>query len=263
MDHYYHFFDRDFFDPIWKLTWEEYLRKYKNPWASRKTAASDEYDPLLSLRGLIAFCLEPEPSRQTVENILATRTVRWTAAQTVNPSFFLSEMMSNVLRSHGKYYRIDEIHNASILISAALSGYFTNHISGSTLLAVLKLHNSAHAEEWVEGLSTKQSKLVAALTMNVDMLKPTYRWQSEDAYQREEWTNSLNIAETRRFISFVAKAWRDNWPLLPFRKNLLRSEQYDNNGKTHFKDFQLSRRFQQVCSRAARFNRPTLFRSWE
>ena len=62
MDHLYDFFDHEAFDPIWRLSWAEFVKKHRTRWASNPEFSANE-----SLRGLISFSINPEPfpSRST------------------------------------------------------------------------------------------------------------------------------------------------------------------------------------------------------
>jgi hypothetical protein len=66
IDVYYCFFDRSAVDPLWKMSWQDFLRRYgKN--RRNKRSKGDGGDSWL--RELIAFSVEPEPSDTEVEDI--------------------------------------------------------------------------------------------------------------------------------------------------------------------------------------------------
>src|ERR1700678_1452534 len=95
MEHGYDFFDREAFDPIWRLSWAEFLKKHRTRWASNREYSPGGYSSE-SLRGLISFSIEPEPSPQEIEDILRRRTIRWTLQHSDTRLYMMSEIMSNV-----------------------------------------------------------------------------------------------------------------------------------------------------------------------
>jgi hypothetical protein len=85
MDDYYYFFDRSAVDSLWKMSWKEFLRLHGNSdWAKYPEIGSADG----SLRGLIAFALDPEPSAAEVEDIIHRRTVRGTIERS-SPQFYV------------------------------------------------------------------------------------------------------------------------------------------------------------------------------
>src|SRR6516162_4386973 len=93
MDGYYYFFDRSAVDSLWRLSWHEFLR-VRGP--SRWTAGRDTGDGAASLRGLIAFSLDPQPSAMEVEDIIRHRTLRWTIQHSTPQFYVMEEIIYNV-----------------------------------------------------------------------------------------------------------------------------------------------------------------------
>jgi hypothetical protein len=50
-----------------------------------------------------------------------------------------------------------------------------------------------------------------------------YRWQGSTFLDGEQWANCLDVSDTRRFVAFVTRAWKENWPI-PRLKKLFRVE---------------------------------------
>jgi hypothetical protein len=261
MRHFYDFFDREFFDPVWPRSWHEFQRKHRSRWATRMNYEPGEYIGR-SLRELICFSMEPEPSQELLEDILARRTVKWTVRHSSPQFFLLSEIMHHVPGYRANYCYVGEIpsEDVGVLISAALSGYTSGHITSSVLLAVLKLHSCANPGEWVD-LSVMQRKMLAALTSGVDLMKPIYAWQGENACTYEQGTNCLGLRDTQRFMSFIARAWRENWPLLSLKDPPEQMEQ-GLAKEPRFRDFQISRELRKAIDKASRFKRPSVYRQW-
>src|SRR5437867_3016000 len=62
MDLCYHFFDRAAFDQIWGLSWREFRRRWnRGAWSNKPLSHRGDYSGD-SLRDLIAFRVNPEPS---------------------------------------------------------------------------------------------------------------------------------------------------------------------------------------------------------
>ena len=211
MRHYYEFFDRTVFDPVWSLTWRDFQRQQGSLWAKSKAYKRGCYDGL-SLRELICFYIDPEPTPETLEEIIKGRTVQWTV-QHSSPQFsFLSELMSHVRGHRSGHYSVSEIQDLGPLISAATHAYFTNEVASPVLLAVLKLHSCTDPGEWVH-LPRNRSRTLKELISTTNLWKPIYWWQGKRACVDEEWTNCLAIEGTRRFINFITRAWDENFAL--------------------------------------------------
>src|SRR6516164_965118 len=75
MDHYYGFIDRAVVDPLWSLKWKTVVRRYRNEWLTSTKVAAGTYAEE-SLRGLLSFAIDPEPSLTQIERILEKDTVK-------------------------------------------------------------------------------------------------------------------------------------------------------------------------------------------
>jgi len=74
MDFYYEFFDGGALDPLWRMSWKQYLHRWgRTHWASAEAIGEDTQ----SLRDTIAFFVRPEPAADEVERILSSETIRW------------------------------------------------------------------------------------------------------------------------------------------------------------------------------------------
>jgi len=259
MDHYYDFFDRSFFDPIWALSWREFQRQHGSRWATNMKYEPGGYSGR-SLRELICFSMDPVLSPEHLEDILARRTVQWTVRHVGGQFFFLSELMRSVPGNRPHLCGVYEVQDVGVVISAAVGGYFAGSLPSSALLAVLKLHGCANPRGWMK-LPAGQSKRLAVLTSGVNFLKPTYAWQGEDACLGTQWTNCLGLRDTQRLLAFIARAWSENWPLPqledPSPPELLRGKE------PHFRDFSIARDLRRAQAKASRFERPSVFRQWE
>lgn len=252
MDHHYDFFDRDFFDPLWGLSWQEFIRRHRSRWVSKKDYFPGQYSGE-GLRELISFCIDPEPSREVVEAILARRTVRWTAQHSTPHFYFLSEVIGNVPRSRPHRAYSGEINDASVFIGSATTRYLEGKMPAETLRAILKLH-SAEPAEWME-LTRRQKRAVAPIVSSIEWLKTIYPWQGREVIAAED-ANCLDVSDTRRFAHFIVDAWRENWPVGPVKRH---------GGEPRidrFRDYYGSDPMRDAARKALRFARPSVFRVW-
>src|SRR5215469_666743 len=128
MDLVYHFFDRAAFDPIWGLSWQEFRRRWNSgPWTHKPLGERGTYNGD-SLRDLIAFCVDPEPSDEEIERILSRRTVRWTVTHARSEFYFLEEIISNIPKLQKKQFSAvvfaDEDYR--VLLSAAVDAFLNS-----------------------------------------------------------------------------------------------------------------------------------------
>lgn len=261
MDHYYEFFDRAFFDSVWALSWCDFQRKHRSRWAMDRNYEPGVYSGR-SLRELICFSMEPEPSPELLEDVLARRTIRWTVRRSSPQFFLMSEIMRHVPGSRARICCAFDIpsEDVGVLISAALGGFVAGQLAGPILQAVLKLHGCPDPREWVT-LSARERKMLGALTSRVDVLQPIYAWQGESACGDEEWANCLGLADSRRFALFVTRAWRENWPVTGLKQPPQRLARRPGI-KPHFREFPVTRELRKAIERASRFERPSVFRRW-
>jgi hypothetical protein len=144
MDLVYHFFDGAAFDPIWGLSWQEFRRRWNSgPWTHKPLGERGTHNGD-SLRDLIAFCVDPEPSDEEIERILSRRTVRWTVTHARSEFYFLKEIISNIPKLQKKQFSavVFADKDYRVLLSAAVDAFLNSRIQRSTLRAVLALHTS-------------------------------------------------------------------------------------------------------------------------
>jgi hypothetical protein len=259
MDHTYFFFDRSAADSLWSLTWREYLRRFGHSrWAKRPY--SD--DGGASLRSLIVFSVDPEPSAEEVEEIIRHRTLRWTIERSA-PQFFAIEQIvdnsSGLRRSRASFDAWP--NDPSVLLAAAADCYFHGELPASEFRSVLKLHYSKF-DDFVR-LNRRELSAVRGL-MDVDTFaKPIYPWQGEAAVLDEEWAGCLGVADTKGLFALINRLWRKNQEV----SRILDVEDIDLQefkGKTpRFRDFGISRRLRDLWCRKLRFfQQPCVVRTW-
>lgn len=208
-----------------------------------------------SLRELIAFAIDPEPSDREIDDILSRMTIRQTIRRS-SPQFWVMNVLLEKLLSKPKtaFFSV-ELQDVSGLIAVATRAFLEGRITAMTLWSVAKLHSSG-LSEWLQ-LDREQARAVDAALPWDHMNDPIYPWQGKEACAQGEWTNCLGVGLTRRFARFVTNAHRQDWPAAPLKDDARRMAR-------RFADFpdcvdlatQLQRRF-------AALERPSVARMWE
>jgi hypothetical protein len=212
---------------------------------------------------MIAFHIDPEPTPEDVDRILAHETIQRTVMCS-SPQFGpMSELMSNTpaLRKHsqsmvsfGGYF--------PVLIAVALEAYLRGQVPQSSLWSSLKLHNIADPSPWLR-LSRSERTEIKAVVSHRRMWEPIYRWQGEDFLRGEQWSNCLGIADTKRFIALILRAWDENWPVPRIKKFDEISERPFTADPPRFRDFEMSRDFvTPLKKKVSKFDRPCVFFEW-
>lgn len=232
--HHYALFDRDFFDPVWRLKWSEFLFHYPSRWArQRRFEASDSgpgpYDGH-SLRGLIAFALQSKPSHAEVEEILLRRSVRWTIQNASSPVGFLSELLARGFPASKPRCSISLECDPASLLSTAESAFAKGWILEATVRPVMLLHHSERL-----GVSQNQAQI--------------YRWLRTDG-ETGDRSSGLTPAETQSFLSFVQRAWEARWPCAR-----------DSEAPASFRDFPLHRALFRATQKTAKWKNQCLLRA--
>jgi hypothetical protein len=260
IDNYYCFFDRSAVDPLWKMSWQDFLRLYGK---NRRGKGSKVGDVDSWLHELIAFSVEPEPSDAEVEDIIRRRTLRWTV-QHSSPQFYtMEEIVFGVPRLAKSCALLDVWANdSSVLLAAAAEGYFQGKIPVFEFKAVLKLHYLKF-DDFIR--LSKQERSVVRGLMDVDeFAKPIYRWQGAEAILDDQWAWCLGVADTKRLFGLVDRLWQQN-PEVTRILDVDAIEFCTPGRDTHrFRDFGISRHLMNVWSRKVRsFQQPCVFRRWD
>jgi hypothetical protein len=247
-------------DSLWGLSWHQFLRLYGTSRWARGPHTDNGSD---SLRGLIAFSVDPEPSKAEVEEIIRCRTLRWTIQRSSPQYFVIAEIVYNVPRLRKFYASLDVgANDFTVLLAAAAEGYFRREMRVSGFKAVLKLHYSKF-EDFIR-LRKQERSVVQRLMDTGQYAKPIYPWQGENAILNEEWAGCLGVADTRSFFALIERLWKQN----PEVRRILDAggiELLKPECKTHhFRDFGISCHLMNLWSRKIRFfQQPCVFRRWE
>ncbi len=210
--HVYTFFDRAPSDRIWHLSWKTVLRRNQSPWFTSTMLRRGQYDfEKGTLRELLAFSIDPEPSDNQIERILNTLSVAETMKK-CHPQFWtMEEIMRRVLNRPAQMMFEVNLRRTSAVTSIATRAFLDKRIMGSTLWAVLKLHN-VQVEDRLR-MDAKRARIIEALPWT-RIWEPIFNWQDEQACLADESTNCLSVAQTIRLNKFVQQAYRENWSTL-------------------------------------------------
>jgi hypothetical protein len=207
MNHTFEFFDRAAVDHLWNISWRTLIRRNpQNAWLqSAERVEVGTYDGK-SLRGLLTFCIQQSPKR--IETILETRKVADTLKKCTGQFFAMSELMTNALPHSDKFIEYVEIHEVLPLISIAWDAFLLGRISPAILWSVFKLHSLKPTDPSDD--SQVAPKWARTLLPWHRLWDPIYSWQGNNWFRGEQSTNCLGVAGTRRFITFVLRADKEN-----------------------------------------------------
>jgi hypothetical protein len=261
MQFFYHFFDRNACDQLWRSSWKEYLSRWgKTRWAKGPfTGESTE-----SLRDMISFHIDPQPTAGDVERILAHETIRQTVRRS-SPQFGpMSQLLSKTpgFRKYSEciFFKGDYF---AVLMAAGFEAYLQGRVSQSDLWPVFKLHSIEDPRGWLR-ISSGERKTIKAVVSSRRMLGPIYRWQGEGGFLvGDQWSNCLGVADTRRFVALILRAWKENWSVPRLRKVDRISTPPSGAEPPPFRDFELSKYFvEPLAKKVSHFERPCVFFEW-
>jgi len=117
MYHYYEFFDRTVVDHFWPSSWKTVMKRHCGRWFSSAGPVEAGVYGDESLRALLAFSIEPEPTDKQLDRMLATLTVSATVRR-CHPQFWtMDEIMRHVLSRPEDSIFYVELRDISGLIS--------------------------------------------------------------------------------------------------------------------------------------------------
>ena len=125
LEHFYKFIDRDAVEPLLRLTWAEFLRKYR--WSRGSLQESVEE--------FLAFIMGPQPAPSVVDEVLARRTLRWTMKRSSPKYFFLFEVIYNAphVRKRCPEIWTESPYEIAIIIASSVDAFLTGKIDVKTL----------------------------------------------------------------------------------------------------------------------------------
>ena len=249
MNHYYAFLDRAIVDRLWSLKWQTLMSRHTTKWVTSLELDQGEYAGD-SLRGLLSFSLDPQPSARKLEEILERATVKDTLRR-CHPQFWtMFELASGVLPTLRNAVVGDEVGDEKGIVKIAIQAYRDRKITAPTLWATLKLHSVQLAD--LKTLDARESTSLRLKLPWERLWEPVYTWQDSSAFRNDEWTNCLKTPDTRRFMNFLVQAERENWPA---------TSTPDGPRFSDFEDGIVLARL--VRKKASRLQRPFVYRVWE
>lgn len=256
MSHNYTFLDRATADGLWALTWKTVLKRHPSRWFSSDVVGRGAYGGGNdSLRSLLAFAVDTEPTDEQLDEILATLTVAATMQRCTSQFWTMEELLKQILCVRSQSIFSVEINDISGVISVAARAFLDQRISVATLWTTAKLH-SVDFGNWVKLKSNELKTIQSALPWE-RMFEPIYRWQDETACLNDEWTNCLGVTQTHLFANFIDKAYRENWStcMQPGKRNGAETSRFRD-----FPDSVLLAR--SMRHRFRKLQRPCVYRMW-
>jgi hypothetical protein len=219
MEAYYQFFDRDAVDPLLSMRWPEYMDR----------SFTDEEDA----REFVEFAFD---GGEGITDVLSRRTLRWTMQRSSPQYHFLAVIIDAA--GGGPYVACNPFETA-ILLAVAVEAVLTGLSDRATLHAVLKINAASRPSDWLEISERDEKPLLRGWRPEL-MARPIYAWQGDDAHLCCGDT-ALGVADTRRLIRFLMRAWQENWPAPRLTRDTLRFRIKRKQSAPHFRDFQLAR----------------------
>ncbi len=253
MHHTFEFFDRAAVDHLWNISWKTLLKRNpKNAWLQSSESREDGAYDGKSLRALLTSYIQQSPKR--IERILETKKVADTLRLCGSQFFAISELMTNAVDHSGKFIVYVEIKEVIPLISIAWDAFLLGRISPAVLWSVFKLHSIKPTDLLDD--SQVAPKWARTLLPWHRLWDPIYSWQGNNWFRGEQSTNCLGVAGTRRFITFVLRAEKENWatdlPGTPWRPA----------GTVRFRDEPNCIRLAKCVQKARKMKSPSVHRMW-
>lgn len=258
MEQVYEFFDSRTFAPVWEMSWADFIRTHRTRWAVNRRYDPGEYQRR-SLRELIAFSLNTNPSAEQIEHILNNQTVRWTIRHSTPQLFVISSIISDGLPDLRRAtISFETSVEVDCLLAAAVDAYLERRMTRAALRAVMKLHSIAEPSEFLD-LTRKEKHVLRDADLSRAMWKPIYAWQGMGWLTDESCANGLAHTDTKRFVDFVIRAWNENWPT----PRLTDIKYTAASRSPQFQDFDVARELaRRLKSKVRYFKKPCVFLRW-
>jgi hypothetical protein len=249
LENYYAIFDRDVADSLLAMTWRQFL--HKRPRALRR------------IKELIDFAVEPQPDDSEIRSILANRTIRWTMHHSSPQYHFLGEVLDLVSSKSGccVFTVTEGGFEHGVLPAVAVDAYLQKDIDRLTLHAVYRLSGIGSPSEWLE-ISAKD-EVEACRDWNPDeIIRPIWPWQGREAHLDTEGDTGLGVVATRRWASFVLRAWQGNRQVPRLSRETLARLPRGKRNMPRFRDFRFADELADAV-RVCQGRRSSVFRRWE
>ncbi len=192
--HEYVIFDRAKLDPALAMRWPAFEKAYPGwgQWASAR-----EF--------LVEWALDDQSQIDSVNEILARKTVQATMAMSDDPFQFLLMLLdSKALAACGVDIGKRDYDYGDDIVSCAGAAFARGDLSLSSLTAVCDLH--ASRVDPAEVLLPDVASAVQAQPGPPPMLPGFSDMMPEGA-------DGIGVSQARRAIDFFLRAWRESWPL--------------------------------------------------
>src|SRR6267143_5384639 len=220
-EQFYWFVDRASVDPVLEMTWKAFLRKY--PW--RRRILEEHFN----------FAVIDENDVGGIDNILVRKTLRWTVKHAQPAYYFLNVIVHHVpsLRRRCPEVWPDNLFEFAVLESTAVEAFLQGEIGARTLWAINNIDGAEDPRVWLELSRSDAMRVRKALKSGV-IERPIFSWQDEESLN--DGYRCLGVSDTKRFVDFLIRAWRNNWPVPRIRKNLLDTQRLVRKAVPRFRD---------------------------
>lgn len=204
-DYFIQFIDRAVVDPMLRLSWREYQKRYN---VNREEMVEN------------FSYLPSELSEDEVDFILDNKSVLWTMK--TGGLMFLNAIICSAPHVEKKCPTVNcwdlfgDADSLEPLCSAAMNGFLRNKIDAKTLNAVAviscQVGSCINPSEFLYLTKKHKAIIRKALKPLLCSQPPIYSWQK---CTLEEYNNGyitcLGLVDTKRFIHFLTQAWEENW----------------------------------------------------
>lgn len=191
--HEYVIFDRARLDPVLSMRWSELDRAYPG-WGQWESARDF----------LVEWALDDESQIKSVDQILARKTVRTTLSMCDSPFHFLWGILySKGLTAASVDIANDDYDYGDDIAACAGAAFVKGDISLATLAAVYHLHANR----------VDPARILPSKVTNVIKNQPSPPMFPGFYDMMPVGGNEIGVSQSRRFITFILRAWHENWPI--------------------------------------------------
>jgi len=252
IEYFYQFIDRAAMDPVLSLTWNQYQAKY-----------GFKHDQWKHPGELIDWFVDEADLPDDPDSAEVKPYLNWTLRRTMRNStpqyYFLIEVALMTSHVEGKCPHVwpDAWEAEGILIASSVNAFLRGEINEGALRTVFTVTATQDPGDWLR-LTDRDQDLVLEACESWPPEKPIYPWQPPDCL-RDDGYSVLGLADTKRFLGFLQRAWDEDWPAPRLKPWARKSLKLPSGSTPRFREFDLTRKLVK-CVREATFEKPCLIR---
>jgi hypothetical protein len=237
IERYFWFVNPGAIEPVLDMSWRAFLREYPLR-GGRSSFFNGGRHPA---EDFVEFVVEPEPDAESIRDILARRTLRWTMQRASPQYWFLDQIVHHVPslkeRCREVWVAKDKRREPAVVDAVAINAFLDDRIDGRTYLAVHNIIGRYDPRRWLR-LNRIQLRKLEKNRLSWTGETPVFRWQN--AKSLDEGSRCLRQRDTRRFIGFLEQAWLENWSAPNLRCDIRAELNVPNRITPRFRDFELT-----------------------